>query len=78
MTSFAWAVANFGCTLTTVVKRGSRSSRGTSWEWACYLQRILAPGAAEPMKPPILAILGYPPESYCLDAQPGVGLDCHF
>ena len=30
------------------------------------------------MKPPILAIVGYSPESHCRNAQPGVGLDCRF
>ena len=51
---------------------------GNIVEWARYPPRILVPGVAEPMKRPILAIVGYPPESHCRNAQPGVGLDCRF
>ena len=47
-------------------------------EWTCYPQRVLVPGVAEPMKPPILAIAGYPPESHCRSTQHRVGLNCRF
>ena len=30
-------------------------------EWTCYPQRVLVPGVAEPMKPPMLVIVGYSP-----------------
>ena len=43
--------------------------KGNIDEWACYPQRIFVP-----MKPPILAIVGYPPESRCRSTQLGVGL----
>ena len=47
-------------------------------EWACYLQRILVPGAAESMKSPTLTIVGYLPKFHCRSAQPRVGLNCRF
>lgn len=33
-------------------------------EWTCHPQRISVPGVVKPMKLPILAIVGYPPESH--------------
>ena len=47
--------------------------KGNIVVWACYPQRML-----EPMKPPILAIVGYPPEFHCRSEQPGIGLNCRF
>ena len=52
--------------------------KGNIVNWGSYPQRILVPGVAEPMKPPILAIVGYPPESHCRNAQPRFGLDHRF
>ena len=44
--------------------------------WACHPQRILAPEIAEPIKPPILAIVGFPPVPHCCRAQLRVDLHC--
>ena len=51
---------------------------GNIVEWARYPQRILFPRVAEPTKPPILVIIGFPPESHGRSAQPCVGLNCLF
>ena len=45
--------------------------KGNIVEWACYPHRILVPGVAEPMKPPILAIVGIPPSSTAVTRSPG-------
>ena len=50
--------------------------KGNFVERACYPQRILVPGVAQPMKSSVLAIVGYPPESHCRSVQPRVGLNC--
>lgn len=42
--------------------------KGNVIEWACYPGCFLGLGIAGPMKPPIFAIVGCPPESYCCRA----------
>lgn len=49
--------------------------KGNIVEWASYSQRILVPGVAEFMKPPLFALIGSPPESYCRNAEPRIGLN---
>ena len=39
--------------------------QGNIVNWASYPQLILVPGVTGRMKPPILAIGRYPPESHC-------------
>ena len=50
--------------------------KGNVVNWASCPQRILVPGVAEPMKPPLLAFIGSPPESHCRNAEPRVDLNC--
>ena len=50
--------------------------KGNIVNWASYPQRILVPGVAESMKPPLLAFIGSPPESHCRNAEPRVDLNC--
>ena len=49
---------------------------GNVIKWACYSQRVLIPGVAEPMKASLLTIVGYSPEPHCRSAPPAVGLNC--
>ena len=49
--------------------------QGNTINWASYPQRILVPGVAEPLKPPLLAFIESPPESHCRNAEPRVGLN---
>ena len=49
--------------------------KGNTIELACYLQRILVQRVTDHMKPPILAIDGYPPDFKHRSVQPRVSLN---